>query len=151
MSNTNNHEAYYKLAEAYLLLADGDERVLSRYGLTPSQFGVLKLLDPTEGVRPIDLTGPLLLEKSSMSRLLDRLVEEQLVERIASPADRRSYRVVITQRGMELREQARHAHEQSISERLAALSPVEQQHLRGLLATLTQHLRTHLSGLTDNQ
>jgi DNA-binding MarR family transcriptional regulator len=150
MSNINNHDAYYKLAEAYLLLADGDQRVLSRYGLTPSQLGVLKLLDPVEGVRPIDLTGPLLLEKSSISRLLDRLVEEQLIERVATPMDRRSYRVVITRRGMEVREQARLAHEQSISERLAALTPDEQQHLRILLTTLSQHLRTHLDTLADN-
>jgi MarR family transcriptional regulator, 2-MHQ and catechol-resistance regulon repressor len=138
------HAAYYRLIEAYLLLGDGDQRVLGGFGLTPSQFAVLKRLDPVEGVRPMDLTGPLLLEKSSVSRLLDRLVEEQLVRRVAVPSDRRSHRVVITERGVALREQARLAHERSLDARLSALSPAERQQLDRLLDTLCRHLHRTL-------
>jgi DNA-binding MarR family transcriptional regulator len=144
-SQMPTHNAYYTLVQAYVLFSDGDQRVLNRFGLSWSQLAVLKLLDPVKGVRPMDLTGPLLLEKSSISRLLDRLVEEQLVERIVAPGDRRSHYVIITQRGLALRERAAQAYEHSLDERLSVLSPAEQQHLHDLLAKLCQHLQATLA------
>ncbi len=137
---------YYKITAAFLLLNDGDQRLLDQFGLSLSQYTVLRLLDPVEGMRPIDLTGPLLLEKSSVSRLVERLVQDQLIQRVAAPDDRRSHRLVLTERGLALREQARAAHEQSLAERLSVLAPDEHARLQALLDKLSTHLRRRLDG-----
>lgn len=96
-----------------VLLDDGDTRTLSRFGLTPSQYLVLGLLDAEQGRRASELLGPLLLEKSSLSRLLDRLMRQALISRIADPGDRRSQLIVLTPEGLARRELARAAYERS--------------------------------------
>jgi DNA-binding MarR family transcriptional regulator len=146
--DTVRHRFYETLITAYLLLDDGDQRVLSHFGLTSSQLAVLKLLDPTEGVRPIDLTGPLLLEKSSVSRLVERLVQEDLVRRVFAPHDRRSHRLVLTERGVALRERAQLAHEQSLAARLDTINPTELIQLSDLLDALCQQLQADLATRT---
>jgi DNA-binding MarR family transcriptional regulator len=97
----------------YVLLDDGDIRTLSRFGLTPSQCMVLGLLDAEQGRRASELLGPLLLEKSSLSRLLDRLMRQALISRVADPGDRRSQLIVLTPEGLARRELARAAYERS--------------------------------------
>ncbi|MFN8505072.1 MarR family winged helix-turn-helix transcriptional regulator [Kouleothrix sp.] len=132
--------AYNHLLEAFLLLDDGDHRLLKTFGLTPTQFAVLQRLDPVESIRPIDLAGPLLLDKSSITRVIDRLVQENLVSRAPDPDDRRAQRLVLTELGVARREQARIAFDQSIEQRMRCLTDDEQRTLGGLLAKLRDEL-----------
>ena len=133
--------AHSMLVETYLLLDDGDHRVLSQFGLNPTQFALLKLLDLHDGRRPIELTSLLLLEKSSITRLIDRMEQEQLVQRVLDPDDRRAQRIILTPAGLERREQALAAHHQSLEQRLGHLSEDEQQALGSLLEKLCLQLR----------
>lgn len=135
---------HHLLVMNYLLLDDGDHHVLSKFGLTPTQYNVLSLLDPDHGRRASDLVGPLLLEKSSLSRLLDRLVEQQFIERVADPSDRRSQLIVLTNEGLTRRDLARQFYERSIKERLSGLSAGEREQLTILLDKLHQQLQVHL-------
>lgn len=139
--------AYDRLIETYLLLDDGDHQVLGRHGLNPTRFAVLKLLDDPAGRRPVDLTQPLLMEKSSVTRLIDRLVQEGLVQRIADPDDRRSQRLIITPKGVALREQARQFHDRSLDERMGVLDSDEQDRLSDLLDKLRLHLHALMAGV----
>ncbi len=132
------------LVMTYLLLDDGDNRALSSFGLTPTQYMVLGLLDLEHGRRASELVGPLLLEKSSLSRLLDRLVEQALISRVADPSDRRSQLIVLTAEGLARRERAREAYERSLEERLSGLSAVESEQLVALLDKLRHQLQAHL-------
>ena len=132
------------LVMTYLLLDDGDHHVLSSFGLTPTQYTVLSLLDPDHGRRASDLLGPLLLEKSSLSRLLNRLVEQQFIDRVADPSDRRSQLIVLTHEGLARRDLARQLYERSLEERLSGLSDSEREQLTALLEKLHQQLQAHL-------
>ncbi len=81
-------DLYTRLQAAFLLLDDGDRRLLARHGLTPTQLATLNALDPFEGHRLIDIAGRLLVDKSTVTRLIDRLEQQGLVQRVADPADR---------------------------------------------------------------
>jgi DNA-binding MarR family transcriptional regulator len=52
-----------------------------------------------EGVRPTDLAERVLLTKSGLTRLLDRLVDRGFIERHACPTDRRGQLIVLTAEG----------------------------------------------------
>jgi DNA-binding MarR family transcriptional regulator len=144
-------QQYRMFHDIYVMLDDGDRRVLGSFGLSASQYAVLLLLDGVEGWRLTDLSERLLLDKSTVTRLVDRLEQAGLVRRMADHADRRVQRVLLTEPGFELREQARAAHERSLARRLAILGQDEQQQLCRLLGRLRAWLQEDLDATPQPQ
>lgn len=132
---------YHMLQDIYVLLDDGDRRVLRGFGLSTLQYAAMLLLDGSEGRRLTDMSDLLQREKSTLTRIVDRLEHEGLVQRIADPHDRRAQRVLLTPSGTDRLAQARQAHRRSLEQRLSALSTQEQRQLVDLLNKLRQGLR----------
>jgi DNA-binding MarR family transcriptional regulator len=66
-----------------------------------SEHHVLATLDagPPAGVRPTDLAEQAALTKSGLTRVIDRLESQRLIERRACPTDARGQLVVLTAEG----------------------------------------------------
>ncbi len=77
------------------------EAALAPTGVSHSEYDVLVNVagGPREGVRPTDLAQRVLLTKSGLTRLLDRLVDRGFIERHACPSDRRGQLIVLTAEG----------------------------------------------------
>ncbi|MFV9504422.1 MAG: MarR family winged helix-turn-helix transcriptional regulator [Oscillochloridaceae bacterium umkhey_bin13] len=142
---------YRMLHDIYVLLDDGDRRVLRNFNLSTSQYAVLLLLDTEHGWRLTDLSERLLFDKSTVTRLIDRLEQARLVRRIADPSDRRVQRVVLTASGERQRNEVRAAHEQSVERRMAVLDYDEQRCLNTLLHKLRDGLALDLAQMGDSQ
>jgi MarR family transcriptional regulator for hemolysin len=67
-----------------------------QYGMTRAQWAVLFRLDRSEGLKQSELAELLDLQPISLTRLLDRLAENGLVERRPDPNDRRANRLFLT-------------------------------------------------------
>jgi MarR family transcriptional regulator, transcriptional regulator for hemolysin len=78
-----------------------DHRAKTR-GTTRAQWIVLFRLREQEGLSQVDLADVLELQPISLVRLLDRLVEQGLVERRSDPRDRRANRLFLTAAGRQL-------------------------------------------------
>jgi DNA-binding MarR family transcriptional regulator len=78
-----------------------DQRAKSR-GTTRAQWIVLFRLRQQEGLSQVDLAEVLELQPISLVRLLDRLVEQGLLERRHDPRDRRANRLFLTVTGRQL-------------------------------------------------
>ncbi len=78
-----------------------DHRAKSR-GTTRAQWIVLFRLRDQEGLSQVDLADVLELQPISLVRLLDRLVEQGLLERRHDPKDRRANRLFLTASGRQL-------------------------------------------------
>jgi DNA-binding MarR family transcriptional regulator len=61
-------EQYRMIQEVYVLLDDGDRRLLRQFQLNPTQYAALLLLADHDGVRLSDLSEHLLIDKSSTTR-----------------------------------------------------------------------------------
>lgn len=74
------------------------------HGLTGSEFEVLIRLSRTPGhrMRMTDLATQAMLSASGLTRLVDRLVVDGLVDREACPNDRRGSYAVLTEAGCTL-------------------------------------------------
>ncbi|MDF1510351.1 MarR family transcriptional regulator [Robertmurraya sp. DFI.2.37] len=79
----------------------GKER-LSNFGITPVQFTILHLLWEKEGQKSIDIAKRLHLDGSTITPILDRLVQNGLIERRHDPKDRRINLIYLTEKGKEL-------------------------------------------------
>jgi DNA-binding MarR family transcriptional regulator len=94
------YQALIQLLRTADTLWNSSRLLFSRWNLGPSQFNVLNLLhEVPEGLSQIDLSRALLMHRSNVTGLVDRLEERKLVKRQGVPGDRRSYRVSLTAKG----------------------------------------------------
>jgi MarR family 2-MHQ and catechol resistance regulon transcriptional repressor len=69
----------------------------ARWELSPSQFNVLNLLrGASEGMSQIEISRQLIMHRSNVTGLIDRLEKRGLLQRFPLAGDRRAYRVVLT-------------------------------------------------------
>ncbi len=70
---------------------------LARWDLSPSQFNVLNLLEGEPGgLSQTGISRLLIMHRSNATGLIDRLEVRGLLQRRATPGDRRANRVVLT-------------------------------------------------------
>lgn len=147
MSDSPNlaHQQHRLIHDIYVLLDDGDRRVLDITHLTPLEFAVLQQLDTSHGRRLTDVGAELLCVKSTITRLVDRLEADGLVLRTPDPDDRRAQRLLLTARGVAVRSEAMAMHDAAVERRMGLLCPEEQRQLSSLLEKLRAGLRADLT------
>ncbi len=119
---------YYLIHDIFVMLDDGDRRLFSRFGISLPQYRVLKLLDLEDGQRLTSLSDTLLRAKSTITRIIDQLERDGLVQRTSDEEDRRAQRVILTPAGAALLAQARVEHARSIERRFGSSLTEEEQH-----------------------
>lgn len=102
----------------------------AEWELSPSQFNVLNLLrDAAEGVSQTDLSRELIMHRSNLTGLIDRLEKRDLVKRVADPNDRRVKRVMLTPTGRALIKKVLPHYYQAAETVLGHLSPAKADRL----------------------
>lgn len=97
------YEALLQLLRTAEALWESSRIFFTRWNLSPSQFNILNLLPaPPEGISQIELSRALIMHRSNVTGLVDRLERRGLVTRRANATDRRAYRVVLTGAGEQL-------------------------------------------------
>jgi DNA-binding MarR family transcriptional regulator len=97
----------YELAKEVMATADTflreSQRLFRPYGLTAAQYNVLNVLAASaDGLSQRELGDILVVDRSNVTGLLDRLEKAGLVKRTDHPSDRRVYRVSLTTAGRKL-------------------------------------------------
>lgn len=100
----NYNKAVVNIIYTYGWLTNYLKAELDKYNLTHQQYNVLRIL---RGQQPKAATinlikGRMLDKMSDASRIVDRLVQKQLVTRNTCEKDRRAVDIVITQKGLEI-------------------------------------------------
>jgi MarR family transcriptional regulator for hemolysin len=87
--------AFQIMDVARMLRTFADQRA-RQFGISRAQWGVLVRLDRSEGLKQTELAEILDLQPITLTRLLDRLAKNGLIERRADPNDRRANRLYLT-------------------------------------------------------
>lgn len=111
--------------------------------MTLRWYDVLVNLEEAERpVRMNELASRILASKSGLTRVIDRMEEEGLVERTRPLADRRAIEVVMTPKGREALQAARAVHRRGIYEHFARhLDEAGFEALRDVLENVHEHVR----------
>jgi len=97
------HDLLVALLLVQSLIERRSEAFFQPYGLTGAQFNILNLLAYHEGkMEQAALVDKLLVGKSSISIVLNRMVRDGLVKREEHPKDRRQVVLVLTPQGRAL-------------------------------------------------
>jgi DNA-binding MarR family transcriptional regulator len=112
-------------------------------GLPLTWYEVLLFLSQAPGgrLRMTDLAASVLVSKSGLTRIVDRMKEAGLIERAMCPSDRRGVFVVITARGKDRLRAAAPVHLKGVQDHfLAHLTAAEARAVESALAKVLESL-----------
>jgi len=100
-----------------------DEELRAEHDLTIGEYDALVTIAraPDRRIRMRQLADEVILSKSGVTRLIDRLVDDGLVERSACLADARGAEAVLTERGLTRLRAAARTHLRGIDEHFLAI------------------------------
>ena len=113
----------FEISETAHALRKAFDRRAVGLGVTRAQWKVLFRLERQPGLRQIELADMLDIEPITLSRIVDRLEEGGLVERVADPADRRAWRLHVTARAQPLVEKLHAVADEMIANAFAGIDP----------------------------
>jgi DNA-binding MarR family transcriptional regulator len=140
--DSQEQEVYLNLWRTYDRLRQLEDELFTRFELTAQQYNVLRLLrgEHPHKLPTLSLAGRLVSRAPDITRILDKLESRGLIERERPPEDRRTVRVGITVKGLELLRQLDAPVRECHSRQLGHLSPAD---LRALSALLEGARRPH--------
>lgn len=135
---------------ARLLRTYSDQRA-RQFGISRAQWVVLMRLHRSEGLKQSELAEILDLQPISLTRLLDRLAENGLIERRDDPNDRRANRLYLTPAARPLLNQLAALGNEMMEEVLAGLDGKAHERLLKDLLKMKDNLRIAISTRQSNE
>ena len=124
----NPHDILVALLQAQSLIERRSDAFFQPYGLTSAQFNILNLLAYHEGrMEQLALVDLLLVGKSSISVVLNRMVRDGLLKREEHAKDRRQVVLVLTAKGRTLWRKISKRYENGVNQ-IFGVVPVKRRH-----------------------
>ena len=118
-------------------------KMLTEIGLHPGQEMILFRLWEADGLTQSELVEQLCVQPATVTKMLNRMVKNGLVERRGDPQDQRISRVYLTDQGRELQKSIEDAWDKLEQYTVATLSLEERVLLRRLLMQVQDNLANH--------
>ena len=138
---TIKKEIAFLLHDVARLLKTYADQTARSFGATRAQWSVLSRLNRSEGLKQSELAELLDLQPISLTRLLDRLAENGLIERRPDPNDRRVNRLYLTPAARPLLDQLTALGENLMSEVLEGVDDKSVNRLLTDLGVMRENLR----------
>ena len=115
------------------------ERLRNDHRTTLPRFDVMSALQRSpNGLKMSELSGVLKVSNGNITGIIDRLVQEGHVERIAIQGDRRAYLASLTDKGSKKCQEYALEHEMWINELLSDISSDDAEMITSLLSSITE-------------
>jgi MarR family transcriptional regulator for hemolysin len=139
----------FLLSDAARLLRTCADQEARRFGMTRAQWGVLFRLQRNEGLKQSELADLLEVQPITLTRLIDRLCDNGLIERRNDPNDRRVKRLFLTSAAKPVLEKVTAAAETMMASVLAGLEPGAREAMRASLTIVKRNLRQVIAARTE--
>lgn len=113
---------------------------IEQHDILPAYYGVLLALQDCEHCSLTDLKIQLLVSRSNMSALLDRMERDGLIRRERDQQDRRKLRISLTTHGRQVSEKVLPPHLKWTQDTMSPLSPTDLEDLDRILSKLWREL-----------
>ncbi len=136
------HEALVSLWWTGTLLKKFSRKFFMANGTSEAQFNLLNALKYSPGpLTQNELSQRLLVDKSNITGLIDRMEKAGLIQRDQVPGDRRSYHVTLTELGVEVTDQLDAPYWQVVADLMSSFTQTE----HGEIIQLMKKLRATLA------
>ena len=138
-------EICFNIMDVARMLKTYADQLARQFGISRAQWSVLVRLDRSEGLKQSELAEMLDLQPISLTRLLDRLAENGLIERRDDPNDRRANRLYLTPAARPLLDRLEGLGKAMMATVLEGLDTKANERLLGELALIKDNLRAAIS------
>jgi MarR family 2-MHQ and catechol resistance regulon transcriptional repressor len=125
-----------ELVHTYQAFSRYSEQHVRELGLTPSQFEVIATLGNNPGLSMKEIGDRTLITKGTLTGVVDRLEQKDLLRREVPEGNRRSFTIVLTAAGEDCFNQVFTAHIAYLKERFNNLSPADMTQIQSALTQL---------------
>src|SRR5574343_677746 len=100
------HKAVVNLIFTHNWLMDNVKKIFDKGDVTPQQYNILRILrGAKQPLSTLQIRQRMLDKMSDTSRIVDRLIKKELVQKMVCSADKRLVDVTITDKGLQLLEE----------------------------------------------
>ncbi|GEL76799.1 MarR family winged helix-turn-helix transcriptional regulator [Tenuibacillus multivorans] len=117
--------------------------ILDHYPITPPQFIALQWLLDSGDLTIGELSKKMYFAFSTTTDLVDRMENNELIERVRDPKDRRVVRIHLLQKGNEIIKEVIEKRQVYVQEVLESFSSEEIQSLHHLMSRMFNEMRVH--------
>ena len=137
-----NHEALLSLVRTSSLMQKLSDRFFSQFGLTDVQFNILMILKEhgAAGLSQQELSEHLIVTKSNVVGLIDRLERSGYVKRMSHPSDRRFNQIVLTAAGEKLELKIEELYFTEVDKMMNALSAPQKKAVIQAMERIRQYI-----------
>ena len=137
-----NHEALLSLVRTSSLMQKLSDRFFSQFGLTDVQFNILMILKEhgSQGLSQQELSEHLIVTKSNVVGLIDRLERGGYVKRVSHPSDRRFNQIVLTPKGQKLEAKVEESYFKEVDNMMNVLSRSEKRSVVKAMESIRQYI-----------
>ena len=133
---SENQRAIINLIYTYNWITERLKAIFDKEGLTMQQFNILRILRGSDKpLSTLQIRERMLDKMSDTSRIVERLVKKDLVQKVVCKDDRRLVDITISDKGMRLLEELDHYNEE-MDALLSNLNETEAKSLNQLLDKL---------------
>ncbi len=146
--STSEHEMGLNIILTGTLIAKEGDRILRPYGLTDSQFQILALLRDkakNSAMTQTELGNILLVNRSNITGLIDRMEKAGWVKRKPDTKDRRVNKVSLTRKGQSVLTKAEKTYQKRMADLIGSMSKRDYQQLAKSLLKLRDKIGIHVS------
>lgn len=146
-----SREMLFTISDVGRLLRTYADQKARQYGQTRAQWAVLLKLQRYEGINQSDLAEYLDIQPITLTRLVDRLCDNGLIERRADPNDRRAKRLHLTPAARPLLERIDEQVEELAATVLAGIDPTAIDAVLKQLGLARENLRQAIADKTPQE
>jgi MarR family transcriptional regulator, transcriptional regulator for hemolysin len=145
---SQNLEILFTISDVGRLLRTYADQKARRFGQTRAQWAVLLRLERREGLKQSDLAEDLDIQPITLTRLVDRLCNNGLIERRPDPNDRRAKRLYLTPAARPLLDRIDSQVEELAEKVLAGVDPAAVGVMLAQLGLARENLRQAIADKT---
>lgn len=134
----------YMASNSTKFLIDEFDHMLSNKGVTRVQWIALYYLGSQEQINQKELAAKMHIKESTVARLIDRMEKEDLVIRQKCEEDRRCFKLILTEKGIQYRERLLPEGEKFNEIASKNIPEEEMQILMSVLEKMTRNVEEHM-------
>jgi len=142
---TPEHEALLNIYYTGDLIRKRARDFFAEYGITDVQFNVMQLLQyqaaDRDGLTQAELSKMMLVNRSNITSIIDRMERDGLVKRGMVPSDRRYNSIRLTSEGLKILKKVESKYQNEVFQIMGALKGSELVQLMKMLERLRLNLR----------
>ena len=131
----------FTLGEVQRLVRAYADKEAARYGITRAQWAVLVKVERAEGMKQSELAELLEVQPITLTRLIDKLCDNDWIERRSDASDRRVKRLYLRKAGRQLLGRMSGLKSELTANALDGINPADAHRLLTQLETIKENVR----------